>query len=586
MMDQQFDLPAYIDMARRRKRQMLIPAAGVFLCTVLLVLLLPSIYMSSATILIENQNIAKEVLQTTVSGYVEQRLQTLSQVVLGRVKLMELIKKLQLYEDYTDKLTDEELIEKMRKNIKLEPVQADVTNPSAPRNTTATIAFDISFEDRDPKKAASVTSELASLFLEANLKSREDTATSAVDFLEKQTEELRKEMEEKELKLSIFKETNLKTLPELTQLNLSNLDRMERDRSSLEEQARSLQSRKVYLEGQLALQDPYSGSVGPDGARYLSPKEEHERLRRAYMSMRGSLSEQHPDVVKVKRQLDAVSRVVQGPTDIKIYADTIREKQQKLTKLQDSATDSHPDVIALKREISTLQREMTQAQATPMPPRALDEPTNPAYIALQAQAHSTALELRGVQAQLGRLSGMQMDMQRRLEGTPKVEQEYQGMLRDLESSKLKFRELSARLMAAKESKGLEESQIGDKFTLIAPPLVPEKPVKPKRLLILALGMVLSVAAGIGTGVLLESMDSSIKKPETIAMLTEVPILAVIPYMVPPKAEAELSGGKKWRPGRKLIIIGAGAVLLLAVHILYDPLDVIIVSVFRKVFTLF
>ncbi|KAF0233734.1 MAG: lipopolysaccharide biosynthesis [Desulfovibrionaceae bacterium] len=584
-MDQQINLHAYVEIAKRRKKQMLIPAAAVFICGVLMAILLPSIYRSSATILIETQNISKDVIQTTVSGYVEQRLQSLSQIVLGRVNLMNLISKMNLYAEYKDKLTDEELIEKMRKSILLEPVQADVGNPNA-KNVTATIAFEISFDDRDPKKAASVASELASLFLEANLKTREDTANSAVDFLNKQMEELRKDIEAKEQVLSTFKETNLTALPELTQLNLSTMDKMDRDRVSLEEQIRSLQSRKAYLDGQLATIDPYSGAVGPDGARYLSPKEEHERLRRTYMTLRSALSEQHPDVVKVKRQLTSMGNVIAGPQDVKIYADAIRDKQMRLAKLTETVSEKHPDVIALKNEISALSKEMQQAQTNvQMPPRALDEPTNPAYIALKAQVVSTQLELRGVQSQMSRLQSMQLDYQKRLEGAPKVEQEYQGMLRDLETSKMKFRELSGRLMAARESKGLEESQIGDKFSLIAPPLVPEKPIKPKRKLIFLLGFVLAIAVGAGTGLLLETLDHSVRTPEALAAITEAPILAVIPYIEPPREESQ-DQRLKWRPTPKAIGVGVVALLLLAVHILYDPLDVIVLGVIRKITTLF
>lgn len=585
-MDQQINLHTYVEIARRRKKQMLIPAAAVFICGVLMSVLLPSIYRSSATILIETQNISKDVIQTTVSGYVEQRLQSLSQIVLGRVNLMSLIGKMNLYAEYKDKLTDEELVEKMRKNILLEPVQADVGNPNAAKNVTATIAFEISFDDRDPKKAASVASELASLFLEANLKTREDTANSAVDFLNKQMDELRKDIEAKEQVLSTFKETNLTALPELTQLNLSTMDKMDRDRVYLEEQVRSLQSRKAYLDGQLATIDPYSGAVGPDGARYLSPKEEHERLRRTYMTLRSALSEQHPDVIKVKRQLTSMGNVIAGPQDVKIYADAIRDKQMQLAKLTETVSEKHPDAIALKNEISALNKEMQQAQNNvQMPPRALDEPTNPAYIALKAQVVSTQLELRGVQSQMSRLQGMQLDYQKRLEGAPKVEQEYQGMLRDLETSKMKFRELSARLMAARESKGLEESQIGDKFSLIAPPLVPEIPIKPKRLLILLLGFVLAIAAGVGTGFLLETLDHSVRTSEALAAITEAPILAVIPYIEPPREESQ-DQRLKWRPTPKAIGVGVVALLLLAVHILYDPLDVIALGVIRKISTLF
>lgn len=586
-MDQSLDLNVYLNMAKRWKKQMLVPAASIFICSLLLAMLLPSIYRASATILIENQNISKEVVQTTVSGYVEQRLQQLTQVVLGRVNLMNLVNKLDLFSGDKDKLTDEEMVERLRKNIKLEPVQADV-GPTVPGrampSATTTIAFEITFDDRDPKKAAAVTSELASLFLEANLKNREETATSAVDFLNKQLDDLKKEIEVQEEKLSVFKAEHVNELPELQQLNLATADKLERDRSSLEEQLRSLYTRKTYLEGQLATIDPYSGAIGPDGTRYLSPKEEHERLRRTYMTLRSSLSEQHPDVVKVKRQLQAMGQEIGGPEDVKVYAQALREKQEQLAKLSETVTEKHPDVVALKREIKDLNRSMERAQAG-TPKRALDEPTNPAFIALKAQVTSTQLEIRGVQAQLARLNDMQMDFQKRLQGAPRVEKEYQEMLRDYDTARNKYRELSARLMAAKESKGLEESQIGDKFTLIAPPLVPEKPVKPKRLLIVLLGFFVAAGVGVGTGLLLEAMDHSIRSADALAHITGTPILAVIPFVAPPVAESP-QVALKWRPSKRMMIIGAVLLFFLAVHLIYDPLDVIVISLVRKLTTIF
>jgi len=583
-MHKQVDLKAYIEVAKRRRMQMLIPALSIIICSVLLAVLLPSIYRSSATILIETQNISRDVIQTTVSGYVEQRLQSLSQIVLGRVNLMNLIGKMDLYAEYKDKFTDEELVEKMRKSITLEPVQADVASPGSGKTMPATIAFEISFDDRDPKKAAAVASELASLFLEANLKTREETANSAVDFLNEQLEELRKDIVVQEEQLSAFKEAHLTELPELQQLNLSTLDKMERDRATLEEQSRTLQSRKAYLDGQLATIDPFSGAIGPDGARYLSPKEEHERLRRTYMTLRAALSEQHPDVVKVKRQLQAQGQSVNGPQDVKVYAQALREKQAQLAQMQENASEKNPDAVILKKEISALKKNIEQAKSNvDAPPSALDEPTNPAFIALKSQVTSTQIDIRGVQSELARVRTLQADYQKRLEGAPKVEQEYQGMLRNYDSSRLKFKELSSRLMAARESKGLEESQIGDKFKLIDPPLVPEIPIKPKRMLIFLLGVVLAIGAGLGTGLLLESLDHSIRTPEALIALTNIPLLGVVPYIAPTR---ELARKSRWRPTPLFIFIAIVAVLLIAVHFLYDPLDVIALSAYRKLLMLF
>jgi len=569
------DIRTYIQIAKRRRYQILVPALVIFTASVLLALLLPPIYRSTATVLIETQSVSKDFLQTTVTGYVEQRLQSISQVVLGRVNLMNLIKKMDLYTEDREMFTAEEIVAKMQKDILLEPVQTEVNNPSAGRSGPATIAFNISYEGRNPNKVAEVASELASLFLQENLKSREETAKATVDFLEKQLEDIRQEMLTLEAKLSVFKEEHLTELPELMQLNMQTLEKLEKDKAALQENIRSLQNRNVYLEGQLATVDPHM-SGGGDGQRMGSPREEQERLRRRYTALKATLSEQHPDVIRAKREFEAAGKELGGGQDDRYLAEAIKEKQARLARLSETLSDKHPDVLALKREIAELEKARQAAPKTPA--GGANDATNPAYINLKTQIVSTNMDIRRSQADLARLSALQTEYQRRLEGTPRVEQEYHALNRDYESARLKYNELANRLMAARESKGLEESQIGDKFTLIAPPLVPEKPVKPLRLLIVLVGFVLSVGSGAGLAMLLEALDQSVSTPEDLTALTGKQTLAAIPYLPTPE---ELMAKAR----RKRIILAAMAGVLVALlvlaHFFVMPLDLMVLTIARR-----
>ncbi|MBU1041656.1 MAG: lipopolysaccharide biosynthesis protein [Proteobacteria bacterium] len=575
------DIRTYIQIARRRRYQILVPALVIFTLSVLLALLLPPVYRSTATVLIETQNVSKDFLQTTVSGYVEQRLQSISQVVLGRVNLMSLIKKMELYTDLKEMFTAEEIVAKMQKDIILEPVQTEVNNPSGGRSGPATIAFNISYEGRNPNKVAEVASELASLFLQENLKSREETAKATVDFLEKQLEDIRQEMLTLEGKISVFKEEHLTELPELMQLNMQTMEKLEKDKANLQENIRSLQTRNVYLEGQLATIDPHLSGGGGEGQRMGSPREEKERLRRRYMSLKATLSEQHPDVVKAKREYEAAGKELGGGQDNRFLAEAIKEKQARLARLSETLSDKHPDVLALKREISELEKAR---QDTPKASSAsADDASNPAYINIKTQIVSTGMEIRRAQSDLGRISSLQAEYQRRLEGTPRVEQEYQSLNRDYESAKLKYNELANRVMAARESKGLEESQIGDKFTLIAPPLVPEKPVKPQRMLIILAGFVLALGSGGGLAMLLEALDQSVSTPEDLAALTGRPPLAAIPYLPTP---AELKAKSRRKRIILAVIAGGFVGLLLLAHFFFMPLDLLLLGLSRRMSAIF
>ncbi|MBA4356560.1 MAG: lipopolysaccharide biosynthesis protein [Desulfovibrio sp.] len=574
------DIRTYIQIAKRRRYQILVPAVVIITLSVVLALVLPPVYRSTATVLIETQSTSKDLLQSTVAGYVEQRLQSISQVVLGRVNLMNLIKKMNLYSDLKEMFTAEEIVGAMQKDILLEPVQAEVNNPAVGRSGPATIAFNISYQGRIPGKVAEVTSELASLFLQENLKSREQTAKATVDFLEKQLEDIRQEMMTLEGKISVFKEEHLTELPELMQLNMQTMEKLEKDKGALEETIRSLQTRNVYLEGQLATVDQHLGASA-DGQRMGSPREEQERLRRRYVALKANMSAQHPDVVKAQRELQAVGKDMGGGQDSRAFAEAIREKEARLARLNENLSDKHPDVIALRREIAELEKaRQDPARASSS---ATDDPSNPAYINLKTQIATTNMDIRRANADLGRIRAMQAEYQRRLERTPKVEQEYQSLHRGYESAKLKYNELSVRAMSARESKGLEESQIGDKFTLIAPPLVPEKPVKPNRMLIILAGIILGIGSGVGLAMLLESMDQTLSTPEDLAAFTGRSVMAAIPYL-PTPAENKVKVKRRW----VVLAACAGCVVALVIvaHFFYMPLDVLLLGLVRRLSSMF
>ena len=167
------EIAVYINAFKRRKWLFVLPAVATFLLASLIILSLPSIYVSSATVLVEGQEVPQELVQTTVTGYVEERLQSISQKAFSRKNLSAIIENFGLYAEYRDTHTGEEILEMMRENINVENIQADVVG-STGRAITATVAFTISFQGKYPKKVLQTTNALVSLFLEENLRGREE----------------------------------------------------------------------------------------------------------------------------------------------------------------------------------------------------------------------------------------------------------------------------------------------------------------------------------------------------------------------------------------------------------------------------
>jgi len=171
----------------RRKWLAILAFAVPFSAAVSLITFLPNIYRSTATVLVDRQQIPEAFVRATVTSALETRLHTISQEILSRTRLEELIARFGLYPDLRKRVPSEEVIQRMRSDIKLELKQVDVREPRQ-----ATVAFTISFQGSDPQTVALVTNTLASFYIEENLRARERQATSTAEFLKVQLEETQK----------------------------------------------------------------------------------------------------------------------------------------------------------------------------------------------------------------------------------------------------------------------------------------------------------------------------------------------------------------------------------------------------------
>ena len=139
------------------------------------------------------------------------------------------------------------------------------------------------------------------------------------------------------------------------------------------------------------------------------------------------------------------------------------------------------------------------------------------------------MEIASTYNELKLLREKYADYQRRVENTPKVEQKYLDLQRDYTNAKQKYQDTMAKLLTAKEAKGLEEGQMGEKFTLLEGAVVPTSPYKPNRLALVLLGVVVGAGVGAGFGSLAEYLDNSFHRSEELSEFTGHPVLAAIPY---------------------------------------------------------
>ena len=564
---------------RRRKKGFILLFSLVFIIAVIVAIVLPPIYLSQTTILIEEQQIPQAYIQTTVTSYAEERLQIITQQVMSRTKLLEIINRFNLYQDLQDSATTEEIVEKMREDIKLETISAEVVDRRTGRPTTATVAFTLSFEGKHPGVVQKVANVLASLYLEENVKTRAQRASTTTDFFNAELEKIRAEIEDLEKRISDFKAKHIGELPEYNAINLQALERLNRDLDQLHMQVRSLQERKTYLEGQLSAVDPQAPLVSDNGKTVMNPTDRLKYLRLQLVSMRANRSDKHPDVVRLMNEIKELERETGGGDNTRELLARLRSLQSELTALTTKYGDKHPDVIKKTREIDAVNRDLKRARSRRYSSAAaLRSPDNPAYINLKTQLAQTEIELASMVEQAKAIQLKVQDYQKKVERAPFVEREYSTLLRDYETAKTRYNDLMTKYMEARAAQGMEESQRGERFTIVEPAQLPEKPYKPNRALIVAIGLILALGLGGGFAAARESLDQTIKTPSELGELTGLPLLVTLPYL---ETKSDRRRSKMRIIGLAILVIVLIIAVLVFVHFFVTPLDILWIKIQRR-----
>jgi len=571
-------LADYLAALRRRRVPAIVAGISVLAIALGIAMFWPATYRSTGTILIEQQEVPVDLVRSMVSSYADQRIQMISQRVMTSDNLMRIIDRYQLYPDRRRKDPREELLERMRGDITLSMISADVVDPRLGRPVKATIAFTVSYDSSSPDLAAKVANEITSLYVNENLETRRQTADDTASFLTAEGDRLSKQIDELDAKLSAFKGEHVGNLPELAQVNMSQMNRAEEEMRETDTRLRSLEQQILYLDAQLATLTPHEQLYTDTGQRILSPSDRLKTLKSDYARASAIYASTHPDVLRMKREIEGLERQVGRIDTGNDLARQLDDAKSQLAAAREKYAADHPDVQQLERLVTSLEQAMRTAPLTAEAVRS--QPDNPAYIQVTSQREAVLSERESLQKKRGMLRARINDFEERMARSPEIEREYSGMLRELQNAQLRYGEVRQKQMEATLSKNLETERKGERFTLIEPPLPAEEPVSPPRLAIVVLGFVLSFAAAVGIILLIEAVDTSIRTRRDIELLTNVPPLAVLPWI---ETSAERDGKSKARRLSLAGAVGGVAAAVVMTHFLYRPLDVLFAVAWRRLF---
>jgi polysaccharide chain length determinant protein (PEP-CTERM system associated) len=402
----------------------------------------------------------------------------------------------------------------MRQNIVLETIEAEYKSKKSGKPTTVAVAFNLSFEAREPKIVHKVTDTLANLFLEEDLKRREQRVSVTADFFTEELQRLQSEITLQEKKISVFKKKHSRELPSDKNANLAAIARLERSMEQADMRLRLLQEKKLLLNSQLATVKPMAPVMVDGKDIAASPEQRLRDLRYELAHLKTIYSEKHPDIKKIKREI------------------------AKLEKEIESSRGSNANIQ-----------------------KVAEKPDNPAYINLKTQISSIDMEINAVQEDRKTLIAEIDVYRRRIENAPYVEKELSALMRNYENLNKKYSEISNKLMNARVAKEMDGKQKGERFIVTSPAYLPEKPTKPNRIAIILLSFLIAIALSSVLSVFQESIDDSIKTTDQLKALTGVPVLTPIYFI---KTEHEIRAKRLKRIGWTLILVlfvGAGLFLV-------------------------
>jgi uncharacterized protein involved in exopolysaccharide biosynthesis len=562
-----------------RRRNIFWPvAAAAATIAVLLAVFLPATYRSMATILIEQQEIPQEMVRSVITSFADQRVQVISQRVMTTKNLLALIERYNLYPDMREKAPREVLLARMRDDIAMRMISADVVDPRSGRPVQATIAFSVSYQNRSPDLALKVANDLASLYLNENLTSRAQLSQETFSFLTEQTNAESAHIHDLDAKFAAFKEQHHDDLPDLLQLNIQTAERTELDLHESQNRIAALDAQRVLLEAQLAQLGPNSQVYSDTGQRIFGAEDRLKDLKSKLAAYRALYGPTHPDVLSTQRQVDGMEKEIAAEDGTSDRLRQLSEAKAQLASLTERYSPEHPDVVRLKHEIEGLEKAVAADSAAGTAQISSRHADNPVYVQVKGQLDALAVDRDSEVKKHNELQVRYDSYEKRMSQSPEVERQYREMDRDLQSAQLKYQEMLSKQTEAQVAQNLEAERKGEKFTMIEPPELPEKPISPNRVLILVAGIVAAIALGFAAVAARVALDTSIRGPGDIRQLLHVPALASIPIIV--------TAADRARYKRFLLFSSSGGIaalvlIVVCVHFFVRPLDVVWLSLLHR-----
>ena len=497
------DVEDYIDILRRHKGWIFGPFLLTLVASVVGVYLWPDSYESVALIKVVPQQVPQNMVQSTITQDMSDRIASMATTVLSRNVLITIVNSYDLYKRDRLKMPMEDVVENlMRKDIHITPVMAGGNGRNVP-------AFTVSFKYEDRLMATRVVQELDSRFISANKSDRSSASNQNKDFFQEQADQAKKEVDAAEQKLAQFRAANVGRLPDQVEQNVRQLTGLQSTYSFLTSSRNRAEMDKQMIEANLGIEKRRKAELtrevpqttlaaAPKSERLQEAERDVRNLEDLLASARARFTDEYPDVKSLRNRLDIAKNrrdeVVQEEAEARKNG---AQPGQSAASRQDRANvlDIDGNIQRMESQSAAKDLEMTQYDS----------------------------QIKQIQANMNRIESQ-------INAAPLGEQQYSDLLRERDLAKDKYVNLSASLNKAEISQDLENRGQGDNLELLDPPSVPQTPTEPKRPMVIGMGAALGLLLGLVIAGAREMKDTSLKNLKDVRAYTQIAILGSVPLL--------------------------------------------------------
>lgn len=504
----------YARIVWKRKWLIVLPALAIASAVAIVVWKLPDVFQSTTLLIVRPPSISQNLVPTLTDDALSARIQNIGQIVMSRSKLEPLVLKYDLYQRERQRGESmESLIEQMRSR--------DITVDLDRSGNNNVPAFKISYKERNPKVTQAVTAELASMYIAAGTVETVNNVASARQLFQKELEDAKNQLDSIDRERIKFMSANPGSMTGTSSSLIGQLTGLREEQKSLINEIGRMRDQSVALNSQLndlqsqntreknnVYEDLGDPKNSPAYGQLLQRKTE---LDAELQDMKQTLKPQNPDVKRQQAKIDSVQREIDK---------MIAEYQVKVERIKKRVQDQ-PDLRAnnLKLQLQMISSETARQQQ---------------------RLSQNSQQISQIESSLNTVPGQQV-------GLEALNNQYQ-------TAKQRYDEVLKNSERIERSANVETNSQGETIQVIDPASYPQKPIAPKRPILIALGLALGLACGFALAALFEVPRLlTIQTTEDAAHYTGLPVLASVPELLTPQEARQI-------PRRRLLMLAAGIVV--------------------------